>query len=224
MATNVLWGTLPLKGVWYMKDNRGVSDTINFGKTGKEVNLVLERDPSNRHDSKAIKVNDMYGCQIGWVPKEQNQHLSMLMDEMGHKFIARVPAGNASAWSSPTMLKMEIFLVKDEYKVPEVSGLISHATTLKQYGFDGDAVRDAEKQLLLEQLRAGRTLSGRASEAAKELAKLTAGESDREEKYREALAKRFGTQDQTPAGDWLIETSVTFKPTPSTKPKMDDFL
>ena len=56
---------------------------------------TLERDPSNRYDSKAIKILDLDGgvhsAHIGWVVRDDNQSLAPLMDA-GHVFTLHAPA------------------------------------------------------------------------------------------------------------------------------------
>ena len=51
---------------------------------------TLERDPSNRYDSKAIKILDE-GVLIGWVLRDENRSLAPLMDA-GHVFTLHAPA------------------------------------------------------------------------------------------------------------------------------------
>lgn len=212
MATKeVLWATLPLKGVWYMKDNHGVKDTINFGKMGKEVRLVLQRDGSNRHDSKAIKVNDQYGCQIGWVPKEQNQHLSMLMDEMGHKFVACVPAGNAYAWSGLTSIKMDIYLVKEDYTVEPINHQkLSTTTMLAQNGLSKDDMQQVADKLNTKRLAQQAQFASMAQARDAMMAEI---------EKRDAIDNELASK--CTVESWVKITTVS----PAvTKPKMDDFL
>ena len=56
---------------------------------------TLERDPSNRYDSKAIKILDLddgvQSAHIGWVLRDDNQSLARLMDA-GHVFTLHGPA------------------------------------------------------------------------------------------------------------------------------------
>lgn len=42
--------------------------------------LILEREPENPHDARAIRIRHMNGAMLGYVPRAKNEALANLMD------------------------------------------------------------------------------------------------------------------------------------------------
>ena len=70
--------------------------------------LVLAREPENRHDKRAIRI-EWHGKKLGYVPRIDNAALSSLMDR-GHSLLAKVNAKRESAdpWQR---LEIDIYLM-----------------------------------------------------------------------------------------------------------------
>lgn len=57
---------------------KGASAILKTVKVDEE--LELERDPENKYDSNCINILNSSGDLLGYIPKEENQELSKLMD------------------------------------------------------------------------------------------------------------------------------------------------
>lgn len=89
--TSVQWSTHRVAGVYYHRDAMG-ADYEKIKARHKENPYVgvwvnLERDPGNRYDANAIKIIESETkAMLGWIPKEENAHLAMIMDKLGIEF------------------------------------------------------------------------------------------------------------------------------------------
>jgi hypothetical protein len=89
--TSVQWTTHRVAGVYYHREAMG-ADYEKMRARHKENPYVgvwvnLERDPGNRYDANAIKIIETETkSMIGWIPKEENAPLAMIMDKLGIEF------------------------------------------------------------------------------------------------------------------------------------------
>lgn len=88
-----LWDTYPIRGAYYHKDVDASWKRLKsyIGKDLNEDELILEREPTNRYDCKAIRVLDRdTGKHIGFVPAASNHQLAILMDNCDVEVTAKV--------------------------------------------------------------------------------------------------------------------------------------
>ena len=77
----VLWGKYLVKGAYYFKDSYGYIRMGNVFRSGEDNSLVLVRQADNRYDGNAIQVHTAAtGTQVGWIAKELNRELALVMD------------------------------------------------------------------------------------------------------------------------------------------------
>jgi hypothetical protein len=90
------WSQHRIAGAYYHKDeSKDAMEllALNLKRGVQPFQLLLLRDPGNRYDKNAIKVVDRTtGKLIGWVPKEENANLAMMMDKLPIKVEAAVAA------------------------------------------------------------------------------------------------------------------------------------
>ena len=69
--------------------------------------LVLDRDPDNRHDARAVRVLARGGVMLGYVPRAKNEAVAALLDA-GKNLSATITAGRRSRDGGS--VKMGIYL------------------------------------------------------------------------------------------------------------------
>ncbi len=80
-------------GTTHIADIEEKTERIAEGTT-----LMLVRDPGNKYDANAIAIQTAEGERIGWIPQDQNEVLSRLMDA-GKLLFAKVKSkGKAGKW------------------------------------------------------------------------------------------------------------------------------
>lgn len=139
MSRKVLWASHRVKGAYYYRDSAAYKEmAVEFAK-GKVMEVVLQREPTNMHDSKAIKVlaTDGYTL-IGYVPKEDNHQLGLIMDNYGSKVTAVItPESNFKT----NMLYMNILVDMDPYVAKPTQEVVS------KYYVDGNMLSAGTIQL-----------------------------------------------------------------------------
>lgn len=86
-ALSKRWSTHRVAGTYYHRDSLGavykeIQKRWNANKH-VGVSVYLERDPTNRYDSNAVRVLEMdTHAHIGWIPKEENGSIAKVMDVM----------------------------------------------------------------------------------------------------------------------------------------------
>lgn len=116
MSKRVHWASHRIKGAYYYRDSPAFKQMAKDFAAGKTLTVVLKREPTNRHDANAIRVlapdSDIL---IGFVPKDSNQQLCLVMDNYGARVTATVTKDSNF---STNMLYMDIFL---EPEAPKAS-------------------------------------------------------------------------------------------------------
>lgn len=103
------WASHRVKGAYYYRDTPAFRELRDIFIKGTPYKLTLMRDPNNRYDSNAIKVLAHDGkTLIGYVPRESNQQLGMLMDSFGAQ-VEAVLTKDSNFMAH--LLYMDIFLV-----------------------------------------------------------------------------------------------------------------
>ena len=78
-STTQHWDRYRLKGAYYHKETD--ANWVQLKRYAEEGEpLILRRQPENRYDSGAIEVLLDSRSRVGWVPKESNKQLGILMD------------------------------------------------------------------------------------------------------------------------------------------------
>lgn len=73
-AEDIYLTTVSVAGMYFYD----VEDLLPSIKEGD--NLILKRNPENRHDNHAIEVRTLSGQMLGHIPRSENQILARLMD------------------------------------------------------------------------------------------------------------------------------------------------
>jgi hypothetical protein len=101
-TVKVLVQSSPLAGFQYHAGPQ-VWEHLRVGDT-----LTLVREPDNRHDARAVRV-EWQGQQLGYLPRVENEAVATAMDQ-GERVTARIAAlvADRNPWRR---LRIEVFIV-----------------------------------------------------------------------------------------------------------------
>ena len=101
-SVRILIQRSPLAGAQHY----AVGELLPIMQIGDRLELI--REPDNRHDRHAIRV-EWRGRKLGYVPRAENQALAAALDS-GDKLLARIAhlSGHANPWQR---LEFEVFMV-----------------------------------------------------------------------------------------------------------------